>query len=164
MSNSEDSYKKLWRYVSESKLLLMRNLSFGGAGICVAVILVLTQVGIKDIFYLVALTSASIATPAWVALASSYETYIFLGKRSYAHLRSPLTQHLLAPMMLTGAIGLLVSLTALIWHLSELAVECFAGSAVSMTALSLWLGQSTLKSGDHLRSNSQHDAQADRPE
>lgn len=125
-----DSYKELWRYISESKLLLMRNLSFGGAGLCIATLLVLTQVGLKDWLLTTALVAASVAMPFWVALASAFEIYIFLGKRTYSHFRSDQTTRALMSMMLVAAGGLVVAVTSLICHLSNLAAECFALAAL----------------------------------
>jgi hypothetical protein len=71
--------KRMYRYTSIDRLMLSRNLSYGVA---------LTQVGVKDIGLEVSVISSSVALPIGLLIGGVYESYIFFGRQSYAHLRT----------------------------------------------------------------------------
>ena len=76
------------RYPSHERLLLTRNLSYGAAAACLAVLVSLTQSGATGVALQISVYAASIALPVWLLVGAVYENYIYLGKPSYPHLRS----------------------------------------------------------------------------
>ena len=141
--NPNDDFRKLWRHISESKLQLMRNFSIGGAGISLATILLLAEIGIKDTALLISLLACAIGIPLWVALAQIFEVYIFHGRLSHAHLRKDFSINVVALLMLSGAVSMITSVAALLWHLNPIATYCFGGSSLAAAILSII-------HGDHL--------------
>ena len=138
-NNRNDDLRKLWHHISESKLFLLRNISVGASGISLAIILLLLQVGVKGIYLEVSLTASAIGIPFWLGLASVFETYIFYGKSSYPHLRTDFSINIIALLMLSGSLCFITSITALIWHLSLFAVQCFGISVVIAIGLNYLL-------------------------
>jgi hypothetical protein len=126
---SDEGYeeiRKLWRYMSESKLSLMRALSFGAAGVLVANTLLLAQIGAKDVPLDVSLFASIVALPLWVAQAAIWEAYIFHGQRAHPHLRGNFTINTLMVLFAVAGLGVWLALAALVWHLSPAAAVLFA--------------------------------------
>lgn len=157
-NNRNDDLRKLWRHISESKLFLLRNISVGAAGISLAIILLLLQVGVKGIYLEVSLTASAIGIPFWLALASAFETYIFYGKSSYPHLRTDFSMNIIALLMLSGSLCLITSITALIWHLSLFAVQCFGISVVIAVGLNYLLSDNLKRFSQSKTNNEETDA------
>ncbi len=134
-SDANNEMRGLLRYVSQSKLELMRNLAFAGSGTLVANILLLTQIGTPSIPLKVSLYASVITIPFWVCLASVYEAYLFRGPRSYSHLRSNFTLRLHSLLNLIAAVGLYIAICAVVWHLDfYAAVALVLSSAVALIA------------------------------
>ena len=123
----------LLRYMSESKLELMRNLSFAASGTLLANILLIAQIGIKDLPLRVSVFASAIALPIWIAHASIYEAYIFRGRSSYQHLRSNFSIRLVSTLTFAGGLGFYIAILAMVWHLDFIAASAFFVS--SMVAL-----------------------------
>lgn len=116
--HSNDPVRRLWQNLSESKIGLLRNLAFGGAGFSAANILILVQVGAKDVSLHVSLFASVVALPLWVSLATIYEDYIFYGRQSYSHLRSDFTINLVGSLFAISGFSLILAVAALAWHIS----------------------------------------------
>src|SRR5882724_4807216 len=101
-SNIDKLHLRLRRYPSHERLVLLRNLGYGGAAICLAVLVGLTQVGAKDSALKITVICASVALPAWLMLGAIFEYYIFLGKESYPHLRTNSVNRFLQLWMFVG--------------------------------------------------------------
>jgi hypothetical protein len=112
--------------MSESKLSLMRSLSFGAAGILVANTLLLAQIGAKDVSLEVSLFASVVALPLWVAQAAIWEAYIFHGQRAHPHLRADTTINTLMVLFVVAGFGVFFAIAALVWHLSPAAAILFA--------------------------------------
>lgn len=127
VDKSNEDIRKLWRYMSDAKLNLMRNLSFGAAGILIANTLLLAQIGVRDLSLEISLFSSVIALPLWVAEASIWEAYIFHGQRALPHLRTDFTINTLMALFFLAGIGVVIAIGALVWHLSPPAALSFCG-------------------------------------
>lgn len=118
------------RYPSHDRLLLIRNLSYGAAAACLAVLAGLTQVGAKSIALQVSVYSASIALPIWLLIGAVYEYYIFLGKQSYPHLRTRFFMILVALTSAIASLGMVGMIVGIIWFLIPEAAYAFGLSAL----------------------------------
>src|SRR5579885_3628832 len=70
---------------SEGQLVLARNSATGAAAVCLAILLQLVQVSPLDNALVVSVWGAAVGLPLWIGLALNAETYLNVGKRSYAH-------------------------------------------------------------------------------
>jgi hypothetical protein len=111
--------------MSESKLNLMRNLAFGAAGVLVANILLLAQIGARDGSLEVSLFASAVGLPIWVSHASILESYIFHGERAFEHLRSDFTINILVIQFMFGGLVIVTAIGSVIWHLSLTAAISF---------------------------------------
>jgi len=123
------------KYPSVERLMLMRNLGYGGAAACLVVLVGLTQVGAKDPALRVSVLSASVALPLWLLLGGIYEGYILLGKQSYAHLRTKFAANFIGLIALAAAAGSLGATGGVIWFLMPEAAWAFGAVAVVAIAL-----------------------------
>jgi len=124
-TNTDKLRLRLKRYVSHDRLVLLRNLGYGGAAVCLAFLVSLTQVGAKTSLLKTGIVCASIALPAWLLLGTIFEYYIFLGKESYAHLRTRFLGTLIAVCMSIGGGGTYGVALATIWFLFPEAAYTF---------------------------------------
>jgi len=129
-SDKQSSNKNTLEYPSESRIGLYRNLSYGGAGSCLIMILALLQVWTDSTSLTVALYAACAAIPGFFALGGIYEAYIFAGKKSYGHFKGNFSQELTTIMFFLSGLSLLTSLVSIIFYLSEVAAFVFGGSLV----------------------------------
>lgn len=111
----------------------MRNLGYGGAATCLVVLVGLAQVGAKDPALKISVLSAAVALPLWLLLGGIYELYIFLGKQSYAHLRTRFAVNFIGLVALAAASGSVGATGGVIWFLMpEAAWACAAVAIVAM--------------------------------
>ena len=110
--------------------MLMRNLGYGGAAACLVVLVGLTQIGAKDPALKISVLSASVALPLWLLLGGIYEFYIFLGKQSYAHLRTKFATNFIGLIALSAGAGSLGATGGVIWFLMPEAAWAFCVVAV----------------------------------
>lgn len=134
-SKTDRLTERMRRYASVERLMLMRNLGYGGAATCLVVLVGLAQVGAKDPALKISVLSASAALPLWLLLGAIYELYIFLGKQSYAHLRTQFAVNFIGFVALAAAAGSVGATGGVIWFLMPEAAWVF--SAVSIVAFLL---------------------------
>jgi hypothetical protein len=127
-SSTDQLAKRLNRYMSESKLLMIRNMSYGASGICLVIVGLLLQPHTMTTPLLVSIFCASVAMPLWACLGVIYETYIFLGTRGHAHARSTFAQSIIAITAMLGILGLIAAIFSLIYYLSQMAAYSFCGA------------------------------------
>jgi hypothetical protein len=108
--------------LSESTLLQMRAAAISGAGLCAAIILVLTQTSNRSVPQLVALWAASLGIPVWLAAWQYVQPYIVQGSESYGHYK----QGVAGLLGLAGISTLFVAFTSLVWLVSPCASVAFA--------------------------------------
>ncbi len=143
LSATERLSRRMYQYPSESRLLLLRNLSFGSAAACLVVISQIIQVGAKDSALAASVTAGCVAMPLWIAVGAVFEYFLNLGKRSYPFLQKQSFRVCIALLMLVAGLGLLLEAGAAIWYLSVTAAWIFAGSVV-VAVLSVALFQAVL--------------------
>ena len=146
-SSQNNNIKRSLRYLSESKLMLIRNLSLSAAGILFATILTILQVGLKNnkcdseitlnlfinlkslsnnqCLLEISLLAASFGIPLSIILAAIYEIYIAYGKSSYMHLRSDFSINIIKIIIFPIFVSLNISIMGIIWYLSNLAFIIF---------------------------------------
>ena len=122
--------RRIMRYTSEARLLLVRNLCFGAAAACLVVVSQIIQVGAKDRALEVSVISGCVSMPLWIAAGAIYEYFLNLGKQSYPFLQSKPFRVCCGLLMIPAALGLLIEAGAAFWYLSEIAAWTFAGSTV----------------------------------
>lgn len=139
------------RQINTERLVLMRNLAFGAGTIALIVILAIYQVGLQDLAAIrkwladnsgnvlfpwkavggeVALLGASIALPAWIALASIWESYIFAGESCYPYMRSRPVQLLTGLTSMVAGVGQVAAVAGILMYLLPAASYVFGASAV----------------------------------
>ena len=115
------------------QLQMLRTLGFGASGVCVAIILVLAQIGLKDQALHVALGASAVALPSWLFVASAAESYLFTGRRSLRHLGRLRRANPILIAMLCGSAGVATALIAVLSHLStSIAWIGFAAGSVAL--------------------------------
>jgi len=120
----KDSYhlrKELLKNISESKLQMYRNLSYGAAGFLLIIIIMLVQVWEDSLALNVVLYSASIGLPIWFTSGTMYEFYILLGERSFAHYKSDGVQSVISLLFMIGGISIFISVSAILFYLNYIA-------------------------------------------
>ena len=127
--------ERMQRYASVERLVLMRNLGYGGAAACLVVLVGLTQVGAKDSALKISVLSASVALPLWLLLGGIYEYYIFLGKQSYAHLRTKFATNFIGAIALIAGAGSLGATGGVVWFLMPEAAWTFGVTVVFAISL-----------------------------
>jgi hypothetical protein len=126
MAPHDDQLKAVFERLDAKHMLLQRSMAFGGAAAALAILLVLSQVGLKDGPLTFALIATTIALPCWVACASMHESLVFFGPASYVILRSGRLRVVMAMAQTVAALALTLSIGLLAWHLSVLAGIVFA--------------------------------------
>lgn len=129
-SKSDRLSERIRRYASHDRLILMRNLGYGGSAACLVILVGLTQVGAKDPALRVSVYSASIALPVWLLIGAIYEYYIFLGKQSYPHLRTKFFAALVGLSFSVAGLGMVGATGGIIWFLVPEAAYAFGVSAL----------------------------------
>lgn len=72
---------------------------------------------------------AAIGIPLWIMLGSIYELYVFLGRRSYKHLKQESTQAAIGLALLVAGLSLMAAIGGLMYHLSPDIALAFGISA-----------------------------------
>lgn len=134
-TSSDRLNERIRRYASIERLMLMRNLGYGGAATCLVVLVGLAQVGAKELPLKVSVLSASIALPMWLLVGGIYEFYIFLGKRSYPHLRSPFAARFVLAVATIAGVGSVGATGGVIYFLMPIAAWAFAAAGVAAIIL-----------------------------
>jgi hypothetical protein len=129
--------QRMQRYPSEGRLVLMRNLALGSAAACLAVLIQILQVGMKDDALTVSVLATAVGMPFGLAWAFLFEYYIFLGPRSYPHFRSIIRSQLIGVLGAVSGIALLVAVGGVLWHLLPKAAFVFAGVAAMVIVVLL---------------------------
>ena len=117
------------------RLLLLRNLGYGGAAASLVILVQLVQVGAKDFSLQLTVLALSVALPLWLSLGATYEFYIFLGKQSYPHLRTKFAKSFFGLIMFVAGIALVVAIGGIFWYLLPDAVWVYAVTSVLCVAL-----------------------------
>lgn len=129
-TKNERFNNRLHRYASIERLMLMRNLGYGGAAASLVILLGLIQVGAKSLFLQVSILSISASLPLWLLIGGIYELYIFLGKESYSHLRKKSTYVFFGAITLAAGLSMFVSIGGIIWFLMPEAAYVFGAVAL----------------------------------
>lgn len=135
LSKTDRLTKRMRRYTSVERLLLMRNLCYGGSAACLVILLGLTQTSANNCSLQVSVIAAAISMPLWLVLGGTYEFYIFLGKPSYAHRRTRFTKNFIGGVGTLAGTSLYISVVAIINFLMPIAMWVF----ISSTLLSFFL-------------------------
>jgi len=117
--------KRLSRYTSMERLILLRGLAYGGAASCLIIIVQLAQIGSGEFSLQVAVVAASIGLPLWLVLGVTSEVYISLGKQSYPHFRSNLSQYFFGMLLAFGGTALAAAVGGILWHILPEAAVIF---------------------------------------
>jgi hypothetical protein len=120
---------------SEGKLLLSRNLSFGGAAACLVILSQIIQVGAKDEALEISVVGAAVGIPLWIAVGSIHEFFIALGKRSYPFLRKKGLQNAVGGVMFFAGCALFTAVGGAVWYLSQVAFWAFLATIFSSLAM-----------------------------
>ena len=124
-SSTERFKKRLRRYSSLDRLMITRNFSYGGAVTCLIILLELLQVGSKVTSLQISTLSISFALPFWILLGGFYEYYIFLGKESYAHLRTNLSINFVNTILGLACLGTVLAIGGIFYFLMPIAAYVF---------------------------------------
>jgi hypothetical protein len=109
-------------HVTEPILQQMRTIAISGAGLGTAIILGLLQLQTIDQPLLVAIYSASIAIPAWIAAWQYIQGFLVKGENSYARFDRKTARSL----VVVSGVSLATTLGAVIWHFAPCASAIFA--------------------------------------
>ena len=130
MGNLEHLKRSLWHQLSAERLALYRNLGFGAAAVCLAILLAATQVADKTSSIHLSMYAAIVGMPAWYVYGGLFDYYMLLGKRSYVHFHSDGTQRLLTSVFTVAATSLFVAVAALCQFLLPHGAAVFVGSSI----------------------------------
>lgn len=129
-TRNERFTKRMYRYASFDRLLLMRNLSYGSAAASLVILLALIQIGAKNTFIQVSTISISASLPLWMLLGGIYEYYIFLGKESYPHFRKKSTLNFVGAVLFFAGLGMITSLGCMLWFLMPESTYIFGAACL----------------------------------
>jgi len=123
--------------LNEHKWEVARHTSLGAAGVSVAVLFVVSQIGVATPALWLSFFCSAVAIPVWATLWQVGEAYSFYGVRPDAKLsfHSGLIVGLL--LFFAGGLLLLLSFLALIWHFSVIAAVVFLLASVGGTCLTV---------------------------
>jgi hypothetical protein len=140
--------REMLRNVSESKLTLFRNMSYGGGGVCIVIVGFILQSANATAALTIATYCAAVAMPFWIGAGAVLEAYLSIGKKAYPHYRSEAGQSILGGFMLFAMLPTYGSIALLLLHLSELSAVVFVIStvcAIAAYSFAMWhLGRSRL--------------------
>ena len=122
------------RQLSASTLELSRTVSFGGAGVLTAILLLLLQTGVPSNSLKVALTACAVGIPSFIVHAKLLGHYLFFGQATYQRLLTFSSSSFLFLFLFVGVASLLVSLTSIFWHLSKVSSIVFVVACTISTA------------------------------
>ncbi len=125
-SNFDRLSDRIKRYPSEGRLMLLRNLAFGAAAVCLVIFVQIIQVGAASLPLKVCVLAAAIGMPLWLAVGGCYEYYIFLGAKSYSHFRNGKGYEFLGAIASIAGVSLLITIGSALYYLVPEAVYVFA--------------------------------------
>ncbi|GAA0889157.1 hypothetical protein [Rhodanobacter soli] len=131
----ESEIASVTRRLTESHLSSMRASAIGGASVSTAIVLLLLQTGVDSTALRLALYSASLAVPAWIAAWQFIEAYSLYGRDSYSHFSSVRGSGLAVGLAAIGMGCLATSLSSIIWHLAPMAAAIFIAASVFAAVL-----------------------------
>jgi hypothetical protein len=131
----EKEIASVTRRLTESHLSSMRGSAIGGASVSTAIVLLLLQTGVNSPALKLALYTASLAIPAWIAAWQFIEAYSFYGRKSYSHFSRVQGSGLAVGLAIVGMACIATSLSSLIWHLAPMASAIFMVASVVAAVL-----------------------------
>lgn len=134
------------RYTSAERLVLLRNIGYGGAAVCLIMLLQMAQVGARDLSLRISAIALSIGMPFWFLLGATVELYIFLGKESYPRFRAAFAKTCIGWFSLLAGTSLTVAIGGLTWYIMPEAgwafvvtsLVCFGAFQVFDVILARW--------------------------
>jgi len=107
---------------SISKFEMAKNTAFGGAGVCVAIIFVLTQMTSPSIYSQAGIFAAAVGLPFWVLCAAANEYFVY-GGLQFFHLAPEMKQVLKWPLIIANVCipVALACCIAIVWPFAALA-------------------------------------------
>jgi len=130
LSRNYRLHELMHRKAGVDSLLLMRNVGYGGSAACLVILLALIQAGPRQQGLSVSILSTSIALPFWLLIGIVYEYYIFLGERSYPHLRTRLFVGVVGFSIAIAGLGMIGAVSGIIWFLLPGAAYAFGASSL----------------------------------
>lgn len=123
--------------LNDQKWEVARHTSLGAGGVSVAVLFVVSQIGVATPALWLSFLCAAVAIPVWATLWQVGEAYSFYGVRPRAKLsfRNGLIVGML--LFLLGSLLLLLSFLAFIWHFSAVAALAFLLVSVGGVCLTI---------------------------
>ena len=129
------SIRDLTQRLDPSYIDRLRTTAVGGGSVSLAIILVLTQVGLKTHELHVALVLASLAVPAWVGSWQFLESYILYGRSAQSHFNEFRGSGVALGLNVAGGILLFLSVAYLIGNLSHWACIAFVLTSIGVATL-----------------------------
>jgi hypothetical protein len=126
---SERLRRTLDKRPTEAGFSLEQASAFGGAGVCLAILLSIAQLPGKTLALHVSAIAASVGLPFFIAYASAASYYLHLGKKSYSHHSGLQAKVLIRLMASFASLALVVSVGGLVWSISRIAAYAFGGAA-----------------------------------
>lgn len=119
---------QMLKNMSIERFMLMRNFSFGASVLCIVILIGLLQVIDKtSLPFQLSTWSSVIAAPLWFSTGLFVENYIFLGKRSYPHLRSKPATYFLSTTTTIASVSTFGAIAGCIALLMPAAAWTFIG-------------------------------------
>ncbi len=116
----EEYVMPLIENITSEKLLLVRNLSFAGAGVSVAFLIAMLSLEHDSILLKIAILAFSVAIPFFLAGAGVAENHIWAGPQSYKHYLKWMLSPISLKMIFTSYLALGVGVTSVLLHLDYL--------------------------------------------
>lgn len=127
-SNNELSADQKASLIKRSTIAIWRSGYLGSAALLILVVLLISQIGAKDIYLQIALVASAIGMPMLVGAGIFLEVYLNYGRLSYRHFYKKPIQYSFVAMILVGALCLVTAVGALFWRLSTIAAICFGST------------------------------------
>lgn len=124
-------HERLVSDVTVDRLALIRNSFFGGAAVCLAILIALTQVGANDPSLRFSVFASAFALPLWLLQGAIIEYYILLGPCSYSHYHRTMTARVTVFVMTVSIVALFAAVVAMINFLVPAAAWLFSGTCVT---------------------------------
>jgi len=122
--------------LTNDSFLASKGVNLGAAGLSLAIVFLLIQVELRsDTLTTVALYSAVLAIPIWLASWQIAESYALYGEESYRHMVEPASFWKNIVLQVVGAILLLVSFVTIIWSISIVLAVLFLALTFFMVGL-----------------------------
>lgn len=138
---------RLVKHTNAEEVGTVRNTFLAAAALSTAILVALTQVGVKATALKIAVIGCSLAAPIWVCLAGILEVYLHIGESSFPHLRQFRVDKTFTILQAVAGVALFVALCCVIYFLLPFAASVFVVSSlmslvyvgVIYTRLASWL-------------------------